>query len=62
MKELRSKKTGMIDFMTDEQYEVFKTRPFAKNFIVTEVEPVRQIIPKLNIETKKITKKKVHET
>lgn len=60
MKEVRSKKTGLVDFMNDEQYEVFKTRPFAKNFIVTEVAPIKQIIPKLDIVTvsKKVTKKK----
>jgi hypothetical protein len=61
MKEVRSIKTGLSDFMTDEQYEVFKKRPFAKKFTVTEVVPIKQIIPKLDIETKKI-KKKVHET
>jgi hypothetical protein len=64
MKEVRSRKTGMVDFMTDEQYEVFKKRSFAKNFTVTEVTPIKQIIPKLDIVTvsKKVTKKKVNET
>jgi hypothetical protein len=61
MKEVRSRKTGLSDLMTDEQYEVFKLRPFAKNFTVTDVVPIKQIIPKLEIETKK-SKKKVHET
>ena len=61
-----SKKTGKSsDPMNEEQLAIFKARPFARNFIVTELAPIKQIIPKLDIvtkETKKITKKKVNET
>jgi hypothetical protein len=65
MKELKSKKTGRINIVTDEEYnEILASSINMKNFIVTDLRSVKAIIPTLKespTEVKKIIKKTQNE-
>jgi hypothetical protein len=55
MKELRSRKTGNIHFVSDEEYEKLLGLGIERRYVVTDVEPVKQIKPPIEVV---ITKKK----
>jgi hypothetical protein len=58
MKELKSKKTGLITMCSDEEYAVIvnKKPDWIKRFEVTDVQGIRQIVPSITPKEIKITK------
>lgn len=52
MKELRSRKTGVIQFLRDEEYDKLKELGLHRRYIVTDVEPVKLIKPPIVVVTK----------
>ena len=60
MKELKNKKTGQITLVTDEEFKLIKENGHLRKFTVTEVEPIRKLIPvpKLITPEVKVTKSK----
>lgn len=55
MKELRSRKKGTIHFISDEEYNKLLGLGIERRYIITDVEPVKQIKPPTQVV---ITKKK----
>jgi len=45
IKQLRSRKTGLVHFISVKDYEKVKALGHANRFIVKDVAPVRQIVP-----------------
>lgn len=63
MKELKNKKTGQVHLVSEDEYLSIKANGHLKKFTVTEVEPIRKLIPipkltKPEVEIKKIKSKK----
>ena len=58
MKEVKSKKTGKIDILSDDEYKNLIKAGLEKRFIVTDIRPVRNIISSIKEPEKKITKSK----
>jgi hypothetical protein len=58
MKEVKSKKTGKIDILSDDEYKDLIKAGLEKRFIVTDIRPVRNIISSIKEPEKKITKSK----
>jgi hypothetical protein len=50
MKELRSKKTGKVSILTDEEFEKLKSLGLAARFTVLDVKPIIPLIPVMKIE------------
>ena len=65
MKELHSRKTGKVQYVTDDEYQRMEELGIARRFTVKEMEPIRRLtpIPKLDIEKVVIkkTKPKIHD-
>lgn len=55
MKELRSRKTGAIHFLSDEEFDKLRGLGIERRYIVSDVEPVKQIRPPVKVV---VTKKK----
>lgn len=63
MKEVKSKKTGKIDILTDEEYKNLVKAGLEKRFIVTDIKPIRNIINPVisSAPDKKVTKAKAKD-
>lgn len=60
MKEIRSRKTGKGQYVTDEEWQNMIAKGISHRFMFTEVEPIQKLtpVPKLDIEKVVIKKTK----
>jgi hypothetical protein len=49
MKEVRSRKTGKISILSDEEYEKLVSLKLAGRFTVQDIKPIRPLIPDIKI-------------
>ena len=58
MKEVKSRKTGKIDILSDEEFKDLVKAGLEKRFIITDIKPIRNIISPIKEAEKKVTKSK----
>jgi hypothetical protein len=59
MKEVRSKKTGKVSILSDEEFEKLKSLGLAGKFTVLHVKPIIPMIPVMKIEPEIKIKNKI---
>ncbi len=57
MKELKNKKTGQVYLVSEDEYQSIKANGYLRKFTVTEVEPIRKLIPTPKLINPEITVK-----
>lgn len=58
MKELKNKKTGQVHLVNEDEFLSIKANGHLKKFTVTEVEPIRKLIPTPKLINPEVTVKK----
>jgi hypothetical protein len=59
MKEVRSRKTGKVSILSDEEFEKLKSLGLSGKFTVLDVEPIIPMIPVMKIEPEIKIKNKI---